>query len=230
VTCISGAGPGSRRREGAGVAAGGTRDRPTRELLLPEAHLDRYATGRLATALCYVGVFNASTIILMYAGLPVFGPLNDLGVAAAAVLQAGLAWRLSGMSGESFPRLGVSAAAVGAAVAVLGSGLVISGVTDWFVAGVVSILGYAFLGVWMVAANHRAPSMEAWPTALASFGLLIGAIMCVGFLALPAIRGGVGVPASAPWYIWAAYANGVGWFILLPIWNYRLGRHLKSGA
>jgi hypothetical protein len=197
---------------------------------LPEPHPDRYATGRLATALCYVGVFNGSTIALMYAGLPLFGPLNDLGVAAAAVLQAVLAWRLLGMSGESWPDVGVIAAVVGAAVAVLGSGLVISGVTDWFVAGVVSVLGYAFLGVWMVAANHRARSVEAWPTALASFGLLIGAIMCVGFLALSAFRGGVGSPASAPWFIWAAYANGVGWFILLPIWNYRLGHHLKSEA
>src|SRR6185503_21181554 len=109
------------------------------------------------------------------------------------------------------------------AVAVLGSGLVISGVTDWFLAGVISILGYAFLGVWMVAANYGARSVRAWPNTLASFGLLIGAIMCVGFLALLAFRGGVGSPASAPWFIWAAYANGVGWFILLPIWNYRLG-------
>jgi hypothetical protein len=197
---------------------------------LPEAHPGRSATGRLAIALCYVGVFNASSIILMYAGLPLFGPLNDFGVAIAAVLQAVLAWRLMGMTGESFPRLGVTAATVGAAVAVLGSGLVISGVTDWFLAGVISTLGYAFLGVWMVAANQGARSEEAWPNALASFGLLIGAIMCVGFLALLAFRGGVGSPASAPWFIWAAYANGVGWFILLPVWNYRLGHHLKSEA
>lgn len=186
--------------------------------------------GRLATTLAGVGIFNALTIILMYAGLPLFGPLNDLGIATAAVLQAVLAWRLQSRLGAPALRLALAAAMVGAGVALVGAVLVISRTTDWFVAGVFSMLGYAFLGAWMISANRRAHATEAWPAALASFGILIGAITCVGFLALFAVAGGVGSPSSAPWYVWGAYANGVGWFLLLPIWNFRLGRHLESEA
>ncbi|HSB54343.1 MAG TPA: hypothetical protein VLD58_08300 [Gemmatimonadales bacterium] len=197
---------------------------------MPAESRDPDATGRLAVALAGMGVFNASTIILMYAGLPVFGPLNDLGVGTAAILQAMLAWRLRSRLGAPPLRIAVAAAAIGAAVAVVGSGLVISGATDWFVAGIVSTLGYAFLGIWLVSANRRARTKNSWPAPLASFGLLTGAITCSGFLALPAVGSGAGSPASAPWYVWAAYANGVGWFVLLPVWNFRLGRHLKRGS
>ena len=190
----------------------------------------RDALGRLATALSIVGLFNAVTIILMYAGAPLFGPLNDLGVGTAAVLQAVLAWRLRTILGVLSPSVALAAAMVGAGVAAVGSALVIFAITDWFVAGVVSTLGYAFLGVWMVAANLRVRQVSAWPKALASFGILIGAVMCLGFIALLALLSGAGSPTSAPWFIWVAYANGVGWFVLLPIWNFRLGRYLKSGS
>ncbi len=189
----------------------------------------RHTSGRLATALAYVGIFNALSIILMYAGVPIFGPLNDLGVASAAVLQAILAWRLGAIVGVRFPSVGLVAATVGAIVAAVGSGLVLSGASDWFEAGVVSTLGYAVLGVWVIAANRRARPRRAWPATLATFGMQIGAIMCLGFLALLAVTSSVGSPTSAPWFVWVAYANGVGWFILLPVWNFRLGRYLSSG-
>jgi hypothetical protein len=188
----------------------------------------RHTSGRLATALAYVGLFNALSIILMYAGVPIFGPLNDLGVASAAVLQAILALRLGVDIGARFPAVGLVAATVGALVAAIGSGLVLSGASDWFVAGVVSTLGYAVLGVWVIAANRHARLTGAWPAPLATFGIRIGAVMCLGFLALLAIKSSVGGPTSAPWFVWAAYSNGVGWFILLPMWNFRLGRYLRS--
>lgn len=189
---------------------------------------NQHTTGRLATAVAYVGAFNALSIVLMYAGVPIFGPLNDLGVAGAAVLQAILAWRLGPIVGVRFPSVGLIAATVGAAVAGVGSGLVLSGASDWFVAGAVTTLGYAILGIWVIVANGRARPSKAWPAAVATFGIQIGAVMCLGFLALLAVPGSVGSPTSAPWFVWAAYANGVGWFILLPVWNFRLGRYLSS--
>jgi len=173
-----------------------------------------------------IGLFNALTIILMYAGLPIFGPLNDLGIAAAAIAQATLAWRLQSFLGAAGLRGAV--AILGAAIAAVGSALVLSGAANWFVAGLVSMLGYAVLGGWIVSANHRALRTGAWPAELAVFGIVTGAITFLGFAALLALARGVGSPNSAPWYALVAYLNGVGWFILLPIWNFRLGRYLLA--
>lgn len=197
---------------------------------MPRATSDRSGTGRLAITVAIVSLVNAATIILLYTVAPIFGPTNDIGVATAAVLQAALAFRLRSTLGVHVSTTSVLAATIGAGVAVVGSGLVVAGATGWFLAGLVTTLGYAFLGVWVLAANRRAREVAAWPPALAAFGIWVGGIMCLGFLAALGLPSSVDDPSAAPWFVWIAYANGVGWFILLPIWNLRLGRYLSAGT
>ena len=45
-------------------------------------------------------------------------------------------------------------AVAGAALTVVGSALVVSGTTGFFLAGLVSSLGFAGIGAWLVAANR----------------------------------------------------------------------------
>jgi hypothetical protein len=182
---------------------------------------------RLATTIAVVGLVNAATIVLMYTVAGFFGPLNDLGIGTAGVLLAVLAWRLAPAARRSSLNLataGVVAATVGAAVVVLGSLLVLTGRTGWFLAGHVTMLGYAILGPWAIGINLAARRDAWWARLQTTLGLVAGITMVCGCFAIPAILNGLDDPGRAPWYVTVAYAGGVGWFLLLPVWCYRLGR------
>lgn len=186
---------------------------------------------RLATTIAVVGLVNAATIFLMYTVAGFFGPLNDLGVGIAGVLLAVLAWRLAPEARRSSLNLaiaGVVAATVGAAVVVLGSLLVLTGRTGWFLAGHVTLFGYAILGPWVIGINLAARRDAWWPRFQTTLGLIAGVTMLCGYFATPAILNGLDDPGRAPWYVTVAYAGGVGWFLLLPVWCYRLGRLTPS--
>src|SRR5215472_1862890 len=66
-----------------------------------------------------------------------FGTINDALNGVLAVLSGVLAWRLSGAVGVTYVAL------LGVAIAVMGSALVMSGRTGFFLAGLVSSLGFA---------------------------------------------------------------------------------------
>ena len=96
-----------------------------------------------------------------------FGTINDIANAATGVLSAGLAWRLrrqiSGRSGKP----AVAAAIAGAGLAVAGSTLVVSGTTGFFFAGLVSSVGFAGIGAWLVALNMGDGRRRSGPGAFA---------------------------------------------------------------
>jgi len=187
--------------------------------------------GRLAIAIGMVGLFNVLTIMLMYTVSGFFGPLNDFGNGVAGILIAVLAWRIYPFFREPSQHLrlfALIAAIVGAGVVVLGSVLVIFGVTGWVLAGLVTILGYAVIGFWVVAINYFAQGSNTWPLGLARFGLVIGMIMMIGLFAGPGIIRQVDSLVAAAWSVRLAYASGLGWFLLLPVWSTWLGRRLLS--
>jgi hypothetical protein len=188
--------------------------------------------GRLAIAISVVGAFNLLTIILFYTVAGFFGPMNDAGIGVFGVLVAVLARMLFPFSREQARRpaqVGLIAAYVGAGVVVLGSILVLFRVTGWFLAGLVTTLGYALSGIWMIVVNDLARQSLAWPRLLSHLGVAIGAIMLLGVLVAPGIIAGVDAMAGAPWYVLLGYANGFGWFLLLPAWSAWLGWLLLSG-
>ena len=111
-------------------------------------------TGRLALAIGIAAAGSAVCLATYFAVQGPFGTINDIGNATTGVLSAGLAWRLRRPGPRSPSDLGVGAAIVGAGLTVVGSALVVSGTTGFFLAGLVSSVGFAGIGAWLVVLNR----------------------------------------------------------------------------
>lgn len=179
------------------------------------------STGWWVSATGGAGLLGIVTISLLYTVGGIFGPLNDLCNAAVALLSAGLAWRLRPRPGARLSGWLVGVAGLGAAIAVWGSVLVLTRRTGWYLAGLYTTLGFAFIGLWLWRLS-AAPA--AWPRGLARFGQITGAAMALGLLAVPGIVAGIDAPATAPWWAHAGYVGALGWFFLYPLWGLWLGR------
>ena len=183
----------------------------------------------LAIATGSVGIMGIVLIILFYTVGGIFGPMNDVANGLMAVLTAVLAWRLhpwhrGQAAGQS--RGALAAAWLGALIAVAGSILVIFQFTGWFLAGLVTTFGYAFIGMWLVSVNGAAERSQAWPRRGAQLGRAAGASMMLGLLVGPGILRGVNSFAASPWWMTLGFLGGLGWFVALPLWCLWLGRRL----
>ena len=107
-------------------------------------------TGRLALAIGIAAVGSAACLATYFAVGGPFGTINDIGNAATGVLSAGLAWRLRRQIPGRAGDVAVGAAIAGAGLTVAGSTLVVSGTTGFFLAGLVSSVGFAGIGTWLV--------------------------------------------------------------------------------
>ena len=81
--------------------------------------------------------------------------MNDYGNGLAGTLGALLAWTLRPRAAPA-----IGAAFLGAVLTVAGSALVVSEATGYFLAGLVSSVGFALIGLWLIALN-RALRSEA---------------------------------------------------------------------
>lgn len=188
------------------------------------------ANARLAIALGAVGAGSALSLGTYFAVQGPFGILNDMGTASAGLLSAALAWRLRQRIQERTRGVAMACAMVGGAVAVLGSLLVISGTTGFFLAGLVSSVGFAGIGAWLVMLN-RSPLAMAGPGRLRQLGLLAGGLMLLGIAALPGIAAGLDDMATAPGWVWIAQLGWLGIFVAYPAWALWTGiRALRAEA
>ena len=180
-------------------------------------------TARLATAVGAIAIGSAACLGAFFAVGGPFGSINDIGNATVGVLSATLAWRLrrhiAGRAGD----LAVGAAAVGAAITVVGSALVVSGSTGWFLAGLVSSVGYAGIGAWLLVLNRSTAVADTWPPRLRSLGVLAGGLMALGVVAVPGILLGLDDMATAPGWVWIALLSWLGIFPVYPAWAVWLG-------
>ncbi len=100
----------------------------------------------------------------------------------------------------------------------------------WFLAGLVTTFGYAFIDLWLLATNASALRSGAFPRRLAYLGVVAGGVSASGLLAAPGIFGRVDAIDSAQWFVSASmYFGGFGWSILYTIWCLWFGR-LPSSA
>ncbi len=181
-------------------------------------------TGRLALAVGVCAAGSAVCLAAFYAVQGPFGTINDIGNATAGVLGAGLAWRLRLLIPGRAGDVAVGLATVGAALTVTGSALVISGTTGFFLASLVSSVGFAGIGAWLLALNRSDAAAAVWPQGLRRIGTAAGALMALGIVAAPGIYLRLDDMGAAPGWVWIGLVGWLGIFVVYPAWAIWLGR------
>ena len=190
-------------------------------------------TGRLALAIGFAAAGSAVCLATYFAVQGPFGAISDIGTATTGVLSAGLAWRLRHQVRGRLADLGVGAAIVGAGLTVVGSALVVSGTTGFFLAGLVSSVGFAGIGAWLVLLN-KGDAVPAVPSpSLRTLGTAAGALMALGIVSAPGIVLGLDDMATAPAWVWIGLLGWLGIFVAYPAWAIWLAnvelRHGRQG-
>jgi hypothetical protein len=165
-------------------------------------NLPSRAISRLTLAIGIVAVIGLVSIILFYTVGGFWGPLNDLSIAIEAILCAILARMLHPIFRTWSPRssqLTLIAALAGGVIVSIGSAFVIFKVTGYFLAGLIMLLGSAFIGLWLLTFNYHSQQHEIWPPGLTRLGQIAGTIMALGWMSIPGILGGVDSPTNASW-------------------------------
>lgn len=186
-----------------------------------------------AAALGATVVAAAAALLLMFAGLAPFGPVNDVlnGVIGWLAFALALAvWSAEGRPQSLRALLGLAAAAGGAVFLSWGAWLVVSGTTGYVLAGLVSTLGLGCLGLWLVLGHTGAGRDGVLGSGPARLGRVMGALMTLGVFALPSALAGVDEQSALEWHGYVA--QGPAWLgaAMLPVWCYRLARQARSIA
>ena len=180
-------------------------------------------TGRLALAIGVVAAGSAVCLATYFAVRGPFGTINDLGNATTGVLSGWLAWRLRGLLPGRAGDVAVGAALVGAAITVVGSALVVSGTTGFLFAGLVSSVGFAGIGAWLVVMNRSASAAATWPRPPRRLGIVAGGLMAVGIITAPGIPLRLDDMATAPVWVWIGFLSWLGIYVVYPAWAIWMG-------
>lgn len=156
-----------------------------------------------ATCLCLIG---------FYAGADGLGKVNDVGNAVFGVLSLALAWLIRSPGRGLL--LGVAGA--GAVLTVVGTVLVMTDTTGFYLAGLWSSFGFALIGVWLVGAGRHGPAGPG------RSGRVAGAIMMLGLVGVPGIAMGLDDMSTAPAWTFVAGVSWAGTYLLFPAWSLRL--------
>lgn len=193
------------------------------------ADVDR-DTGRLAIAAGVIALASIASLAVFFAIRGPFGTINDVGNGLTGLIAGLLAWRLRPALGDGPAALLVLVALAGMLITVIGSALVISGTTGFFFAGLVSSVGFALLGPWLVALNRSAAIRERFSGATSRLGVVAGVAMSVGIVTAPGIAQGLDDMSAAPWWVWVGYIGWFGAFLLYPVWAIRFGREISANG
>jgi hypothetical protein len=187
---------------------------------LPTVGPDR-VTRRLAVLTGAVALASVASLVAFFVVGGPFGAINDWTIGIVGFLTGLLAVSLSRGDEGSLARPGIASvgvAVVGAAVVVFGSWLVISDTTGYLLAGLVESVGFALIGIWLIAFSRSLMRVPSWPRFLSSLGTLTGAVLAIGFILVPGIAAGVDDAAAAPIWVWIGFVGWLGILFLYPIW------------
>jgi hypothetical protein len=179
-------------------------------------------TGRLALAIGLVAAGSPICLAIYYAVQGPFGTINDVANAGIGLLSALLAWRLRGDLSGRLGDVAVGAALVGAALTVVGSSLVVSGTTGFFFAGLLSSIGFAGIGAWLLALTSSERAV-VWPGRLRNLGRGAGLLMALGVAVAPGIPLGLDDMATAPGWVWVGFIGWLGTYVAYPAWAIWMG-------
>jgi hypothetical protein len=187
-------------------------------------------TGRLAISAGIVAAGCAVSLATFFAVGGPFGTINDYGNAIAGILGGALAWRLRSRLAGRARGVALGLALVGAAITVVGSAMVVSGTTGFFLAGLVSSAGFAGIGGWLVLYNRSDARDGGQLRRLRSVGLAAGAVMAAGIVMVPAIIAGYDDMATVPGWVWIGSIGWLGVYVLYPVWAIGIGVVELGGA
>jgi hypothetical protein len=192
------------------------------------------ASRRLAIVLGAVGIGSWVSLVAFFVVEGPFGAINDLGNGALGLLSGILAVLLRRLGVRPKPGdglLATGAAVVGAVVTLVGSALVLSDSTGFFLAGLVSSSGFALIGLWLVMlGGWRGFPTGGQESLRPSLGVVTGAVMAIGLFSVPGAVMGLDDMDAAPGWVTLGGISWLGTYILLPIWSIRLARVLGGSA
>ncbi len=200
----------------------------TRTWLLNSA-FDAGAAGGIAVAIAGMTVLSLVTLGLLYAGLSLFGPINDLINAISGLLSAVLVWQVHALLRERAPLIAtlLLLLAWAGAAAIIGNSLLVAfGRMHWMTGGMFTALGYALLGIWLLGAIRLLAPQPFLSPALVRLGTVAGIGMLFGLVAGPLLFFRVsltGHPLITVSFIGAAAA-----WLLYPVWCWLVGRNLLA--
>jgi hypothetical protein len=185
----------------------------------------RHAISRLALVTAVVQWLGVLSLIIFFAvGGGPFGFINDVANGLVGLLSLALAWLwVPGLRTRS-STLGIAAATLGALIMVAGSVLIIFDITGWYLAGLVSSVGSAFIGIWLLVSNRLHRHAAELPRGMIMLGVTSAIFMIIGLLALPGVLVGIDDPQLAPWYVNAGLLSWMGTYLLYPAWCLWLSR------
>jgi hypothetical protein len=140
------------------------------------------------------------------------------------LLSLALSWLWVRNRRSGWSTLAIALAALGAIVMVMGSLLIIFDITGWYLAGLVSSIGSALIGIWLLIANRLHRRALELPRGLIKLGMTAGIFMIIGWLAIPGVIARIDDPQLAPWYVSAGLGNWMGTYLLYPAWCLWLSR------
>jgi hypothetical protein len=173
---------------------------------------------RLAPTTTAVAVTVAAAVVLLVLFYTVggpFGTVNDLANAVVGLLSAVLAVQTARLG---VPAAAVATAGVGGALMVAGSWLVITDRSGWVLAGLVSALGAAALGAWLVVLNLAARRAGTLGTPVARLGTISGALMTLGVLTVPDLLALADAWKDLHWYGVVGFLGWLGLYLGYPVW------------
>jgi hypothetical protein len=186
-------------------------------------------TGWIAIASGVSAIFAVLFIILMYAGNPSFGTVNDVFNSVIGLSSVLLAWMLYAGHHVKSPltsQIALGLAATGAIFTIIGSILIIFDFTGFVLAAWYTAIGNALIGLWLAILCTQFLRGDALPHNLVVFGVVVGAVMALGLFGIPGVFSGIDSMESLPWYLYVAFFGWLGTYILYPIWSIWLGLNL----
>jgi hypothetical protein len=174
-----------------------------------------------ATAIAVTVPAAIVLLVVFYAVGGPFGTLNDLANALVGVLSVVLAAQTARLG---VPAVAIAPAGLGGALMVVGSWLVITGRTGWVLAGLVSAVGAAALGSWLVVLNLAARRAGTLSTPTTRLGLASGALMTLGILTVPDLVARADAWEDLHWYGVVGFLGWLGLYLGYPVWCVLLAR------
>lgn len=107
---------------------------------------------------------------------------------------------------------------------VVGSWLVITGRAGWVLAGLVSAVGAALVGAWLLALNVVVARNGMLPRGLTRLGSVSGAVMLLGVLVVPEILARSDTWEDLHWFGITGFVGWLGLYLGYPVWCAWLAR------